>query len=166
MVKEIIIKPSFDEKSIFKGTLYIYGKKGYIIYLSLLIIILLVNIYNSDFSSNWTNWLPFLIIFPSVIFYSIYKFYSASKKQISENPRLKEEINYLLNDEFLQEKGETFEVKHFWKNMFQIVEKKDMFLIYSTKNRAILIKKADLKDNQYNELKELFNSLNIKKSLK
>ena len=34
------------------------------------------------------------------------------------------------------------------------------------KNDIKIIRKADLKDNQYNELKELFNSIDIKKSLK
>jgi hypothetical protein len=40
------------------------------------------------------------------------------------------------------------------------------FLIYIDKKHAKVIRKADLKDNQYNELKELFSSLPIKKSLK
>ena len=48
----------------------------------------------------------------------------------------------------------------------KVVEKKEWFLIYIEKNTAKVIRKADIKDNQYNELKELFNSLNIKKSLK
>jgi len=57
-------------------------------------------------------------------------------------------------------------MKYFWKDIFKIVEKNDWFLIYITKNMAKVIRKADLKDNQYKELKELFGSLNIKKSLK
>ena len=57
-------------------------------------------------------------------------------------------------------------MKYFWKDIFKIEEKNDWFLIYITKDMAKVIRKADLKDNQYNELKELFNSLNIKKSLK
>ncbi|WP_396155960.1 YcxB family protein [Flavobacterium sp.] len=45
-------------------------------------------------------------------------------------------------------------------------ETKKWFLIYQKKNTALPIIKTDLKDNQYNEIKELFNSINIKKSLK
>jgi hypothetical protein len=166
MEKEIIIKPSFDAKSTFKATMYILGKKSYVIYFTIIFGALLINLYNADFKSNWIEWLPFPIIFPLVIIFSVYKLYSASKKQLKENPRLKEEIFYSINADYFQEKGETFEVKHFWKNLFKIVEKKEMFLIYTLKNRAMLIKKSDLKENQYNELKELFNSIDIKKSLK
>lgn len=62
--------------------------------------------------------------------------------------------------------GQTFKVENFWDETFKIKETKCWFLIYQKKNTAFPIIKADLEDNQYNELKELFGSLNIKKSLK
>lgn len=36
-------------------------------------------------------------------------------------------------------------------------------MIFIAKNKALVIKKNDLKNNQYNELNELFKSLNLKK---
>jgi len=51
-----------------------------------------------------------------------------------------------------------------WKESFQIKETDKWFLLYLNKTSALPIIKEDLKDNQYNELKQLFNSLDIKKS--
>jgi hypothetical protein len=50
--------------------------------------------------------------------------------------------------------------------MYQIKETKSWLLIYVQKNSAFPIIKSELKNNEYNELKELFNSIDIKKSLK
>ena len=173
MEKEIVIKPSFDAKSIFRALYYIRkNNKSRIIYITIIIILLITNIYNScnshpniENSKSILDWLPFILI-PFFIFIFIFKNYKKTQGQISENPRLKEDISYILNKECFQEKGESFEVKHFWENLFKIVEEKDMFLIFTQKNKSLFIKKSDLKENQYTELRELFNSLNIKKSLK
>ena len=71
-----------------------------------------------------------------------------------------EQITYIEN--YIK----SFDIKYFWKDIVKLEEKNDLFLIYVKKNQAKFIKKSDLKNNQYNELKALFNSLNIKKSLK
>ncbi|WP_460573999.1 YcxB family protein [Flavobacterium koreense] len=104
----------------------------------------------------------FLLLFPIALIFAIYRF---TKKTLS-NIKLKENINIKFNSESFEDIGETFNMKYFWKDIFKIVEKRDWFLIYITNDVAKVIRKADLKDNQYNELKELFGSLNIKKSLK
>jgi mRNA-degrading endonuclease YafQ of YafQ-DinJ toxin-antitoxin module len=166
MNNDIVIKPSFEAKSNFKATLYLYGTtKRLFLYVSILFIIVSVQYFTGQIKDTFII-VSFIISFLLVFSYSIFIIYKNQKKQLIENPRLKENIFYIVNNEYFQEKGDSFEVKHFWKNLFQIVEKKDMFLIYTIKNRAILIKKSDLKENQYTELKELFNSINIKKSLK
>lgn len=66
----------------------------------------------------------------------------------------------------MEEVGDSFNMKFFWKDLKKITEKKDWFLIYLEKNSAKVLNKSDLKNNQYNELKQLFNSIDIKKSLK
>lgn len=172
MGKEIILKPSFNVRSSMKGTYYILYKPLNIIIFSFLLASAIFGLSDYFFNildnTKKTNHdFPFfgliIILLPFFIYLLTYK---AAKKQINNNPRIKEDISYIFNMEYFQEKGETFEVKHFWKNILKIVEKKDMFLFYIGKNRAMLLQKADLKDNQYNELKQLFNSIDIKKSLK
>lgn len=172
MDKEITLEPSFTVKSSMKGTYYILFKPVHIIIFSFLLATAIFGLSDYFFnilgSANKKNHdFPFfgliIILLPLFIYLLTYK---AVKKEINHNPRIKENIKYIFNTEYFQEKGETFEVKHFWKNIIKIVEKKDMFLFYLNKNRAILLQKTDLKDNQYNELKQLFNSIEIKKSLK
>lgn len=169
MEKEIIVKPTFDVKSFFKATLSVlFGPlKFFPIIIVLSLILTIVLYFSSDIFSDEDIFsilkpILFLILFS---FFFVFYIYKISKKQITENPRLKENIIYILNEEYFQEKGETFEVKHFWNNIYKVIEKKEFFLIYTHKNKANYIKKSDLKDNQYNDIKGLFNSLSIKKKL-
>lgn len=165
MENQITIKPTFDVKSIFNATISIFWGSRIMIFLIIFIALQLVNV----FLNGWqylNSWWPFF--FGIVILGAIMPlaFYQASKKQMKDNPKLKEDIHYTLNHEYFFEKGESYEVKYFWKEVVKVQEKKDFFLIYIRKNAAKLIKKSDLQDNQYNELKTLFKSLPIKKSLK
>jgi len=172
MEKCIIIKPTFDTKSLYKANLYFLINSKLKYFLFILLIILSYNFFkDSIYKKNdiISIVLVLLIAIFSILMVLIVYFlgvYRLSRKQILENPRLKENIVYILNDEFFQEKGESYEIKHFWKNINKVVEKKELFFIYINKNRANFIKKTDLKNEQYDELKQLFNSLNIKKSLK
>lgn len=102
------------------------------------------------------------ILLPIIIVFTVFKQTKARLSYV----KLKENIFIKFNNEYREDVGESFNMKYFWKDIFKIVEKKDWFLIYIDKKCAKIIRKADLKDNQYNEVKELFSSLNIKKSLK
>nr|WP_315196025.1 YcxB family protein [uncultured Flavobacterium sp.] len=172
MEKEIIVKPSFNVSSSLKGNFYILYKPWYVFIYSFLLLVGVINFldYYFNLSRNYDKTISdfptfgIVIILAPVFLY--YSFRRLIKKQLSENPRLKEEISYIFNNEYVQEKGDTFEVKHFWKNLIKIEEKKDMFLFYTNKNRAFLLQRVDINDNQYNELRLLFNSIDIKKSLK
>ena len=97
-----------------------------------------------------------------MILFSVYKL---TQTRLS-NVKLKENIFIKFNTQYLENVGDSFNMKYFWKDIFKIVERKEWFLIYIDKKCAKVIRKADLKYNQYNELKELFSSLHIKKSLK
>lgn len=165
MEDPIVIKPSFDAKSIFKATLLVFGNSRIAIYFIVFFAILTINTFTNA-SEDKYFWVPMAIVFPLVILWFLYRIYISSKKQLTENPRLKEDISHTFTADFFQEKGESFDVKYFWKDIAKLVEKQDFFLIYLKKNQAKIVKKSDLKDNQYNELKALFSSLNIKKRLK
>jgi len=173
MNQEIIIRPTFDIKSSLKGLAYILLKPKLLVVSFFVAFVFIFNfldstlnifgIYDADSERQFPVGLVLIAILP---FFFYFLSYRSIKKQLDSNPRYKEEILYILNNEFIEEKGDSFAVKHFWKNLYQIVEKKNMFLIFTLKNRAILIKKSDLKQNQYQELRKLFNSLDIKKKIK
>lgn len=168
MEKEIIIEPNFDVKTTFKATLLVLLSSRYMIYIICLLLLFTFNIFGSILIEEIDMFSVLQPIIILVLFISVYVFltYRNTKKQILENPRIKENIVYTLNNEYFQEKGDSFEIKHFWKNIIKVVEKKEYFLIYVAKNKANFIRKSDLKNTQYDELKELLSSLNIKKSLK
>ncbi|GAB3711235.1 hypothetical protein GCM10028861_04780 [Flavobacterium koreense] len=168
MDKEIVIKPNFVFKDYFKVYLYLFFcKKIFKAILVFYVILVLIFIFqfgisNFNLMELFSASYLFLLLFPIALIFAIYRF---TKKTLS-NIKLKENINIKFNSESFEDIGETFNMKYFWKDIFKIVEKRDWFLIYITNDVAKVIRKADLKDNQYNELKELFGSLNIKKSLK
>jgi mRNA-degrading endonuclease YafQ of YafQ-DinJ toxin-antitoxin module len=170
MEKEIVVKPSYNIESYLRANFYVLFKPWYIFLYSFLLLVGAMNFldYYFDISHNYEtiDFPPFSLVIILVPLFLYYSFRKMIKKQLNENPRIKEDISYIFNDEYFQEKGETFEVKHFWKNLTKVVEKKDMFLFYTTKNKALLLQRVDLNDNQYKELKQLFNSIDIKKSLK
>lgn len=165
MESQIVIKPSFDANSVFKATLLVYKNSRLVIYLIVFFIIMLISA-SANASYDKYFWVPLATIYPLVVLLFVYRIYATSKKQITDNPKLQEDISHVFTADYFQEKGESFDIKYFWKDIVKLEEKNDLFLIYIKKNQAKFIKKSDLKNNQYNELKALFNSLNIKKSLK
>ena len=165
MENQIVIKPTFDAKSVFLASLAVGVSYKIIIYFIIVFGFSMFNLHNQGIA-NFAVFLPFSIVIILVLGAILFSTYLRSKKHINDNPKLKEDITYVLNRDFFYEKGETFEIKYFWNEVFKVTEKKEFFLIYIKKNVAKIIKKSDLKDNQYNELKSLFNSLDIKKSLK
>ena len=168
MEKEIVIKPSFDVNSAIKVTFHVlFGSKKSIITFFAALFVIFSNIFFSIASGKKQEFdiyslLMIVFFLTCIIFFS----YRGIKKQIFNNPRLKENIVYVLNKDYFQEKGDSFEVKHFWENIIKVVENIDFYLIYITKYSALYVRKIDLKENQYDELRGLFNSLDIKKSLK
>lgn len=168
MDKEIIIKPNFIFKDYLRVNLFLEIKKpfNFIIIPVCLLFLIIDIIYMIKGSKSFIELLYFpdvvFILLPLVKYFSIYKF---TKTSLSNN-KLKENIFIKFKNEYFEELGDSFNMKYFWKDIFKIVEQKEWFLIYIDKKHAKVIRKADLKDNQYNELKELFSSLPIKKSLK
>lgn len=120
-------------------------------------------------SEDKTDYLRDIFTFCLVISVWLFVYFrtlSIMKKNILTNKRNFELQKITFTTKSFIQQGETFKIENFWDEAYQIKETKDWFLIYLKKNSALPIIKTDLKDNQYNELKELFNSLNIKKSLK
>ena len=168
MEKEIVIKPNFIFKDYFKVNLYEYWNRPSFKIVSIAIsIIIILNIIN--FSINeisleeiFSSSFLFILFYPLIVIFSVYRY----TKKILSSPKLKENISISFNSNYLEDVGESFNMKYYWKDLKKIIEKKEWFLIYVENNCPKVIRKADLKDNQYSDLKNLFNSINIKKSLK
>lgn len=165
MENNISIKPSFVFKDYFKVYLYLYINRPYFyVVTSVIILVVSVNLYGQIYYGNPIQTIPILIAVAYPIFL-LFFIYSQTKKILS-NEKLKENISIEFNTEYMEDKGESFHMRYFWKDILKIVEKRNWFLIYVNKDNAKVIRKADLKENQYQELKNIFNSLDIKKKLK
>jgi uncharacterized membrane protein len=172
MNKEIVIKNNFSVKSYTKAALNVLLPK-WLIWSSVAIYSMLfiydIKLIANEISSNQFNidnlmrTEIFALFFP---FFLYFIFSRSIKTKFKEDPKNKETIYHTLNNDYFEVKGDSFVTKYFWKDLDKIKEVKDFFLVFMTKNSFLVINKSDLKDNQYNELKELFNSIDIKKSLK
>lgn len=168
MGKEIILKPKFLFKDYFKANLYFQLSRP------LTLIVLITMFLLGTFCSlafllddDMGFWEYLNTIFPFFIFPFILVLISyLNTKRTLSDPKLKENIEFNLNENHIEEVGESFRMKYNWSEILKIKERKEFFLIYISKRYAKVISKSDLKDNQYNDLKELFKSLDIKKSLK
>ncbi|WP_299617339.1 YcxB family protein [uncultured Tenacibaculum sp.] len=158
MLKEIKIKPTFLVKDVFKVNVYLVFKtwKAWAILFFLIYFFIIKN--DSDSLNIATLKSLGLVIGILAFFFSLYK---KSKKLISENPRLKENIHFIFNQEYFEEKGETFSVKHYWKNIFKVEEKREWFLIYIKKSNAMIVRKDDLKE-QITDFNKLIKDINLK----
>lgn len=172
MEKEIVIKPKYELKEYFKVSLYVTLRHpAYIVLMAIfgimtlsVLAILTLGILGgiSNFFSLFDPVYIVFIIWPVLIVYFTY----IKTKKALESPRLKENITIKYTNNFFQETGETFDIKYNWKDIKKIIETKKWFLIYIQSNQAKVIVKKDLNKHEYNDLKELFKSLTIKKSLK
>ena len=168
MEKEIVIKPNYIFKDYYKIYILLYfNKLSNKIVSIFLMVIILFNLYTLlsdeiEFTEIFSGGFVFILFYPFLTLLVKYK----QTKTILSNPKLKENIFIKLNSINYEIIGESFNIKFNWTEIKEIIEKKNWFLIYISNNDIKLIRKADLKENQYTELKELFNSINIKKSLK
>ena len=167
MEKEIVIKPKYELKEYFKVNLYLaFSTLPYKIFSFFIIIMFLLMLANILLGTiNELLFEPVHLIFILYPLIAIYLIYLRTKKSL-QNPKLKETVTIKFNNSFFEEIGETYNIKYNWKEIYNIKETNKWFLIFIQKKQAKVIIKSDLKDNQYNELKELLSSLNIKKSLK
>ena len=157
MDKEIIIKPHFVFKDYFKVNLYLFTNS--INGAFSLIIILSVLVYGTYFYSigslSLTD-LILLLIYLFVIIPIVYLLINFIKtKRTLADPRLKEDITFKINKTNFIDFGQSYSRIFTFTEMLKIIETKHFFLFYITKHMVKVVRKADLKDNQYNELKAI-----------
>lgn len=168
MEKDIIIKPKFELNEYFKANLYLaFSSSSYKILFAILTFAFFSTIIinfcvNTNTSLTFEYIYLFFFIYPIIIILSIYNRTKLSLK----NKKLKESIIYKLNKISFEEIGETFNIKYNWEEIFKVKETNKWFIIYIQKRIAKIIIKKNLTTQETIDLKELFNSINIKKSLK
>jgi len=168
MENEIIIKPKFIINDYFKVSLFLFVTSRAFLFLTIadLLFVGYFTYYHYigfySFSDLMLIWFIAMVFWPALILLSMY----VKTKRILADPRLKEDISFTFNNTMLVDSGQNYSRTFFWSELLQIKETKNFFLIYITKYMVKVIRKVDLKENQYEDLKELFSSLPIKKSLK
>jgi YcxB-like protein len=169
MIKEITLEynPSIDE--LIKASYYpIFNNWKIRFFFGITLLALGYNILYPLFEKENFEVLDFLplIILPIFLYFGSKRIFNISKKKLANNPKLNEKRQVFINNESLINTGESFKVKYLWNEFSKIEETPKWFLLYIGDYRVFPIIKNDLKENQYSELKELFNSIDIKKSLK
>ena len=175
MNKDIIIKPKFVVKDYFLVNLGLYAKMPAVWVLPIIFIyLLIIKDYLEMQSDNYLarpsdDLFPYLqigVLFV-VLALMIYFVYYSTKRMLTKNPRLNENLQYILNTEFISEKGESFEMKHFWKDIYKIEERERWYLIYLNKTRAFVLRKEDFESKEQEiAFRVLIESINVKKKLK
>lgn len=175
MNKDIIIKPKFEVKDYFLVNLGLYAKMPVVWVIPIILVyLLIIKDYLEMQSQNYVprpsdDLFPYLQIgvMLVVVALMIYFIYYSTKRTITNNPRLNEDLRYIINSEFISEKGESFEMKHFWKDIIKIEEKDRWYLVYLHKTRAFVLRKQDFKSKaQEIAFRTLIESINVKKKLK
>lgn len=136
----------------------------------ILTIVFLVSYFSNSNLGEIQETYTFLNIVPYVFlilmwFFIYYVTISKTRDRILSNSKNFENITLILNNDSYTQEGQTFKVQTFWKDILKLKETKDYYLIFQNEYSALPIFKKDLSEKQNNDLKDLFNSLNIKKSL-
>lgn len=167
MNNEIIIKPKFPLEETIKAQLKFYYNgwpfKRLVIYLIIMLIILGISLFTDKEIDAYLIAGPF--VFLALIIFSHFSTKKRIRKAIEKNPRLKEDVTFIFNQNEFIEKGETFQVNHKWSEYEKIKEVKEYFFLYLNKKSAILLKKEDFK-NELNLFKELMLAVPIKTDFK
>nr|WP_321231666.1 YcxB family protein [uncultured Psychroserpens sp.] len=175
MNQDIVIKPKFEHEDLVKVNLGLYSKIP-LMWIAPLVLCYLF-FFKPYLDQNSQGFVPqpsdelfpylqiAVVIFILCVFY--FSIRRSTKKMLNNNPRIKEDISYMCNAESFTEKGDTFEIKHFWKDLHKIEEKKKWYLIYIQKRRAIIVRKEDFdSEESHANFRTLIDSISINTKLK
>ena len=175
MNQDIVLKPKFELEDLVKVNLGLYLKIpllwiGPLVLFYMFFIKELIQRNADDYVPKPSDELfPYLqigiIIFVLGVFY--FSIRRSTKKILNNNPRIKEDIHYIFNSDYFMEKGDSFEIKHFWKDLYKIEEKQKWYLIYIQKRKTIIVRKEDFEsDESHTDFRNLIDSIDINKTLK
>ena len=146
----IIIRPNYIFWDYFKINFYILvNKLSYYIIIPFSFIFISLDIYYINTGQKKAIELiefPSIVflLLPFIIFLSVYRI---TKHSLS-NKKLKEDIKIIINSQYVDYQGETFNIKYSWADFLKLKETKNWFLFYVNKKQAQVIRKKDLNDEQ------------------
>lgn len=138
-----------------------FKRPTYFVIRGILLIFLLTFFFNQGSVKNTIG--PYYIIFiilgvfilsPILTIYQIKKLYQSNKI-------FQEQLNYYLNNESIQIKGETIDSIQKWSHFFKIKETANFFMLYHGKMVATLIDKKMFNDRDLAEFRRFIMSINI-----
>ncbi len=104
--------------------------------------------------------LYFLVLLPVLI-------YVKCKSNFNAKNRFTERMEWVVDDEWFAMKGETFESKMTWDKVHQVVETKEVFLIYQSKILAHILSKREMSREQVQGFRGVVSGvLGMKKKLR
>ncbi len=78
------------------------------------------------------------------------------KKQFRTNKLLQQETEYTISENGIHRKSESFDSTYKWYDIYKIIEKENMFIIYESSNSVLILpKRFFYSDNELARLKEL-----------
>lgn len=92
--------------------------------------------------------------------------YRNTKKNFKSNQRIHERIVYEVTPDFLKITGETFSSALQWPTTYKILETRDFFMIYGSRQVANLIPKKSMTVDEVTELREILRKLDSVKNKK
>ncbi|MGX7667024.1 YcxB family protein [Flavobacterium pedocola] len=111
------------------------------------------------------NIIPVLGLIPAIALAYIIFSYSI-KKNLEANPKNFEPQKLHFDNQGFSQNAASFTNNYKWSDIDNITETEEWFLIFLNKNNAVPVFKKQITAQEHNDLKNLFRSLNIKKSLK
>jgi YcxB-like protein len=98
----------------------------------------------------------FLIIQPIRLYFN-------AKKNYDNNSRISEPITYKIDEEWVEQIGESFTSKASWAKMYKTAESDSAFLIYSNKTQFYFLPKQDMTAEQITALQALLKTIPLQK---
>lgn len=160
----MIIKTRLTEKDYINLSFLLWFRRSYtrIIY-GVFIFCMLVSIFGNrflqkDISSD--------IIIPVIALAILPAFtYLSAKRNYAANSRIKENIEYKFEKEYLIIEGETFKTQLSWAKIYRITQTKNWVLIWQSRHVTNAIPKEDIWEGERAELKTILSAHNIKNNL-
>jgi hypothetical protein len=169
METTIVIHRQPNAKSLISASRHILFRTRFVKIIAVFAVLVMLNILLSPNqtpgattrSMDWINYVSVLLIW-AVLLWSIDR---SIRKSIANNPKSLEPQTLTFTTQGVVSEGLSYKIEYPWSTVIRIKETRRWLLIYVTKNTALVIEKENLTDNEYNDLKKLFASLNVKKKL-
>lgn len=96
----------------------------------------------------------FVILYSSILHPILIKKYL--KKQFHTNKLLQQEMEYIFSENGLHRKSESIDCTYIWDDIYKIIERKNMFIIYESSNGVLILPKRFFNnDKELIRVKEL-----------